>query len=106
MPGPRNDFSDVRFALSYDALKMSGTPQRDGDLRERLGNHRGVRIAFDDARSGNQREGSAAADGDGARHHACRVGHQTMPASAGRAAPDSVLCWWLASMKLANSGCG
>src|SRR5688500_13745692 len=29
MPGPRNDRSDVRFALSYDALKMSGIPQRD-----------------------------------------------------------------------------
>src|SRR5688500_10328056 len=28
MPGPRNDVSEVRFALSYDALKMSGTPQR------------------------------------------------------------------------------
>ena len=62
------------------------------DLCERLGNHRRVRVAFDDARSGNQREGSAAADGDRSGHHACRAGHQTMPASAGRAAPDCVLC--------------
>src|SRR4029453_13469534 len=29
MPGPLNDFSDVRLALSYDALKMRGTPQRE-----------------------------------------------------------------------------
>src|SRR5687768_17809100 len=28
MPGPRNDFNDVRFALSYEALKMKGTPHR------------------------------------------------------------------------------
>src|SRR6185503_3589258 len=27
-PGPRNDAPDVRFALSYDALKMKGTPAR------------------------------------------------------------------------------
>jgi len=27
-PGPRKDFTEVRFALSYDALKMTGTPQR------------------------------------------------------------------------------
>ena len=27
-PGPRNDVADVRFALSNDALKMTGTPQR------------------------------------------------------------------------------
>src|SRR3954468_13551840 len=27
-PGPRNDEPDVRFALSYDALKMKGTPAR------------------------------------------------------------------------------
>src|SRR5579885_3194081 len=25
-PGPRNDFTDERFALSYDALKIYGTP--------------------------------------------------------------------------------
>src|SRR5918997_5375809 len=29
MPGPRNDLNEVRFALSYDALKISGIPQRD-----------------------------------------------------------------------------
>src|SRR5215471_16194239 len=27
-PGPRNDFDEVRLALSYDALKTSGTPAR------------------------------------------------------------------------------
>ena len=27
-PGPRNDVMEVRFALSKDALKMTGTPQR------------------------------------------------------------------------------
>src|SRR5215831_15808557 len=27
-PGPRNEVPDVRFALSYDALKMNGTPAR------------------------------------------------------------------------------
>src|SRR5829696_2962103 len=27
-PGPRNDLPDVRFALSYDALKMNGTRAR------------------------------------------------------------------------------
>src|SRR4051812_40762300 len=27
-PGPRNDASEVRFALSYEALKMYGTPHR------------------------------------------------------------------------------
>src|SRR5213083_611682 len=27
-PGPRNEDMDVRFALSYEALKMAGTPQR------------------------------------------------------------------------------
>src|SRR5262249_31178912 len=27
-PGPRNDAPDVRFALSYDALKMNVTPAR------------------------------------------------------------------------------
>src|SRR5262245_10977529 len=27
-PGPRNDDRDVRFALSYDALKIKDTPQR------------------------------------------------------------------------------
>ena len=32
--------SDVRFALSYDALKMNGTPQRARDRRERVGEHR------------------------------------------------------------------
>ncbi len=28
MPGPRNDVSDVRLALSNDALKMISTPSR------------------------------------------------------------------------------
>src|SRR3954463_364430 len=27
-PGPRNEVSEVRFALSYEALKMYGTPHR------------------------------------------------------------------------------
>src|SRR4051812_19114600 len=27
-PGPRNDRTEVRFALSYEALKMNGTPAR------------------------------------------------------------------------------
>jgi hypothetical protein len=29
MPGPRKLFAEERFALSYDALKMNGTPRRD-----------------------------------------------------------------------------
>src|SRR6185503_9745061 len=28
-PGPRKDRPDVRLALSYDALKINGTPTRD-----------------------------------------------------------------------------
>ena len=28
MPGPRKLFAEERFALSYDALKMNGTPRR------------------------------------------------------------------------------
>src|SRR4051794_21775735 len=32
-PGPRNDAPEVRFALSYDALKMKGTPARRGISR-------------------------------------------------------------------------
>jgi hypothetical protein len=29
MPGPRKLFFEERFALSYEALKMNGTPRRD-----------------------------------------------------------------------------
>src|SRR5262249_62118881 len=32
-PVPRNDAIEVRFALSYDALKMTDTPQRDAISR-------------------------------------------------------------------------
>src|SRR5215510_6933465 len=32
-PGPRNEAIDVRFALSYDALKATGTPQRAATSR-------------------------------------------------------------------------
>src|SRR4029453_5801762 len=32
-PGPRNEAIDVRFALSYDALKTTATPQRAATSR-------------------------------------------------------------------------
>ena len=41
-PGPRNDSSDVRLALSYDALKISGTPT----LRAMAFNARAVASAW------------------------------------------------------------
>ena len=106
MPGPRNDFSDVRFALSYDALKMSGTPQRDAIFTSDFRNHRRVLGAFDDARPGNQREGSAAAEGDRCRpaRVSCRASDDAGLCRPCRARSRLVL--WLASMKLANSGCG
>ena len=49
-PGPRNDDSDVRLALSYDALKMSGTPSRAAISRSAERRFDGVALAFDDAR--------------------------------------------------------
>src|SRR5262245_15542780 len=35
-PGPRHDRPDVRFALSYDALKMNGTCTRPAIAARRL----------------------------------------------------------------------
>ena len=92
MPGPRNDFSDVRFALSYDALKMSGTPQRDAiftsdsaiiDACASLSMTHGPAIS---ARGAPPPRATAPA--------VTRLvsGHQAMPASAGRAAPGRILC--------------
>ena len=54
----------MRFALSYDALKMNGTPTRRGDVGERAGEVDGVRLALDDARAGDEHERAAAADRD------------------------------------------
>ena len=42
-PGPRNDPPDVRFALSYDALKTYGTPARSRDVADRERRVDGVR---------------------------------------------------------------
>lgn len=40
IPGPRNESDDVRFALSYEALKMKGTPiSREILLRSLANSH-------------------------------------------------------------------
>ena len=63
-PGPRNDRPEVRFALSYDALKMNGTPQPRGDRRELGGEIGRVLLALDDARAADEHERAPAADRD------------------------------------------
>ena len=57
-PGPRNDVADVRFALSYDALKMYGTPARRAMSRSASASLDRVRFALDDARPGDQHQRS------------------------------------------------
>ena len=61
-PGPRNEPRDVRFALSYDALKMYGTPARRAMSRSASARSDGVRLALDDARAGDQEQRCAAPD--------------------------------------------
>ena len=81
-PGPRNERPDVRFALSYDALKMNGTPTRARDVGE-LGRRDRVACASLSMTHGpgDQDERAAAADRDVAelerghgRHYTGRVG--------------------------------
>ena len=55
-PGPRNERFDVRFALSYDALKMNGTRSRLVMSVSRLASSGRVRLALDHARAGHQHE--------------------------------------------------
>ena len=63
-PGPRNERPEVRLALSYDALKMNGTPQAAGDVDELRGEIRRVLFAFDDAGTGDEHERMAVAEDD------------------------------------------
>ena len=62
-PGPRNEVSDVRLALSYDALKMYGTPHRAAMALIARASSIACRFALDDAGSGYEDERAAAADG-------------------------------------------
>ena len=48
--------SDVRFALSYDALKTNGTPARRAMSRTRERRVDGVRLALDDARARDEHQ--------------------------------------------------
>src|SRR5205823_5254658 len=42
-PSPRKEWPDVRFALSYDALKMNGTPSRRVTSTRRIAKSRAWR---------------------------------------------------------------
>ena len=53
----------MRLALSYDALKIHGTPQRAAMRLDRVRKAERVRFALDDAGPGDQHEGAAAANG-------------------------------------------
>ena len=53
-PGPRNEPPDVRLALSYEALKMYGTPSATAMSRIAMREAEGVRFALDDARAGDE----------------------------------------------------
>ena len=59
-PGPRNDAPDVRFALSYDALKTKGTPARRVMSRSASAGLDRVRLALDHARPGDEHQRAAA----------------------------------------------
>ena len=55
-PGPRNDSSEVRFALSKDALKTYGTPARRAISLHRQRRLDRVRLALDHAGAGDQQQ--------------------------------------------------
>ena len=63
-PGPRNDVPDVRLALSYDALKMKGTPARRAMAASSPAEVGGVLLALDDAGPRDEHERAPAAEGD------------------------------------------
>ena len=84
-PGPRNDLPDVRFALSYDALKTKGTPSRRGQSGEFGRQGGGVGFAFDDTWTRHQHEGATAADRDVSNRESWHGGHYRRQEGAGRA---------------------
>ena len=114
----------MRLALSYDALKMNGTPARRRDVADRCGQRpsacaslsmthgpamstSGVPPPIVMAPIVTGFTGTIIQDASGGRRHV--TGGSGRQAAVGRrpAAPDAgSLCRWLASTKLANSGCG
>ena len=57
MPKPRKPDLLVRFALSYEALKTSGTDRLWTYARQPFGDRERQRFAFDHARAGNDQQG-------------------------------------------------
>ena len=66
-PGPRNECRDVRLALSYEALKITGTCARAAISRIASRRLDGVRWALDHARARDEGERTAAAHGNDCR---------------------------------------
>ncbi len=62
MPGPRNDACELRFALSYDDLKMNGNAEIGADHLQLAGDIHLQLPRFDDARAGDQEERPVEAD--------------------------------------------
>ena len=56
MPAPRNDWIELRLALSKDALKMKAMPHSAVDLLQFPGHEQHVIAALDDAWAGDQKK--------------------------------------------------
>src|SRR5829696_2753038 len=126
-PGPRNERPDVRFALSYDALKINGTPARCAISCSRPASVAAccsLSMTHGPAMSTNGLpppiERSPNCRGATGELYRRRVGllatYLTIlrgwsdvvyaTVSAGRSAPCAVLCRHEAATNAANSGCG
>ena len=69
MPRPRNDFDELRLALSYDDLKMKGIVQSRADFLELTGDVDLQLLRFDDARAGDQEQRPVQSDLESAEIH-------------------------------------
>ena len=105
-PGPRNDAPDVRFALSYDALKTNGHAGARARCRASASAMSTACASLSMTHGpGDEEQRRAAADRQPgeldrrARRLPYHGRRRLLAASAS-------LCRWLASTKPANSGCG
>ena len=105
-PGPRNERTDVRLALSNDALKMTGTPHRAAMSRMARARPRacaGLSMTQGPAMRSRGRPPPIDQDRRAADRPSRRL---TRPRTAAACCRAAALCWWLASTNPANSGCG